>query len=109
MTFNPAEISEGLVARGEQWADLESAASLLEESRRAVRAQIALKFMSEAGSVSKAEIMAEADPLYLAHVTTMVEARRKANIARVNYDTGRVFVELLRSKESTERAMITLR
>lgn len=109
MTFDPHKIAERFRDDGLAWADKDGAASLLEETRKTLRSQIALKYLPEAGSVSKAEMMAEATQEYLDHVKEMVEARTLSNRAKAQYDADRAFIDLIRSKESTERAAMNMR
>lgn len=103
------KITERIVQRGKAWADREHAASLLEETRKTVRAQFASEHSEKAGSVAKAEMMAEADPRYREHVIAMVDARKEANIAKVNYDAGKIYAELVRTEQATLRAEMNLR
>lgn len=105
----PAEISQRVSEAGNDWADKEAAANLFEESRRSLRAQIAVRHLPDAGSVAKAELLAEASEEYRNHITQMVEARRIANRAKVNYDSGRIWSDLVRTHEATKRAEMQLR
>lgn len=105
----PAEISQRVAKAGHEWSDKDYAASLLEESRKRLRSQLSLKYVKEAGSVAKAEIMAEASDEYGGHIQKMCEARRVANHARVNYDSGRMWSDLVRTQEATKRAEMGLR
>jgi hypothetical protein len=100
--INPSEVHERFRLAGEVWADKESAASFLEETLKSVRSQI----MSSLGdmSVNKAEMLAQADKLYLDHIKAMVNARKEANISKVNYDAIKVWIELVRSLEASKRA-----
>ena len=98
------KIIHRLQTLGKDWAEKEAAASWLEESRKTVRAQMAVDYIREAGSAAKAELLAEADPIYKEHLKVMVEARKTANIAKVNYEAGKTWVELSRTKEATKRA-----
>lgn len=100
-------IYNSLVKAGEEWSDLDAAASLLEETRKSVLA----KLMNEcqAASIGAKEMIALADEEYRAHVATMVTARKVANRARVRYDSAKVLAELRRSEESTRRAEMSLR
>jgi hypothetical protein len=109
MNFDPYKLAQQLLEHGSEWADKNAAADVLEETRKTLRSQIALKFLPDAGSVAKAEMMAEATQEYIDHVRSMVEARRASNIARCQYDTDKTYIEMVRSQESTERAMINLR
>lgn len=109
MNFDPTKLAEQLLQHGSAWAEDNCAADLLEETRKTLRSQIAMKFLPDAGSVSKAEMAAEATQEYIDHIKSMVEARKKANISRVQYDSDRAFIELIRSQESTRRAEMNLR
>jgi hypothetical protein len=107
MDFDPDKIHARLVTLGEEWADKEAAADLLEQTRRNVRAEIMRQ--SNESSVAAAEAHAESSIRYKEHVVSMVEARRIANRAHVNYKAAQVWVEMARSVESTRRAELNLR
>lgn len=104
--MTPEEISAKIVTTGHAWAELEQGASLLEESRKSVRSQIAAEHLRDGCPVSKAEMLAEASAVYREHLAAMVEARKKANIARVNYDGCRVWSDHIRGQEATKRTEI---
>jgi hypothetical protein len=104
--LEPDQLYAQLCAAGEAWADHEAAASLLEETRKVVLAE--LKNQSAAKSDAAAETLALADPAYRLHVTNMVNARRDANVAKVRYVSLQMLVELRRSQESTRRAEMKL-
>lgn len=101
--------TERLIEVGESWADLDAAASLLEELRKSVLGKLVLEFTASGMPAGKAEHAAYDATEYREHVASMVEARRKATRARVRWDTGRAHVELMRSAESTKRAEMNLR
>ena len=104
---DPARFSHAIVKRGEAWADAESAAALLEETRKSV---LASQMVGHGDiPVSKAEMHALASPVYRQHVEAMVEARRAANKARVAYDGARAMMELARSAEATRRIEMGIR
>jgi hypothetical protein len=65
--------------------------------------------MLKAGSVSKAELLAESDDRYIEHVTKMVDARKDANIAKVRYDTARTWTDLMRTEAANRRVEMGLR
>jgi hypothetical protein len=98
---------EALISSGEDWADKDAAANLLEETRKSVLAK--LKNESEAKSDAARESEALTKQEYHVHVEAMIEARRQANRARVKYDSAKVLAEMRRSEESTRRAEMTLR
>lgn len=101
------QIYNTLVKAGEEWADADAAASLLEETRKSVLA----KLMNEAAhaSIAGKEMQALADESYRDFLTGMVSARKAANKARVRYDSAKTLAELRRSEESTRRAEMALR
>lgn len=106
MALDAETVYATLVKAGEEWADADAAASLLEETKKAVIA----KLINEAeGSVNAREYKALADPEYRKHCEGMVTARKAANKARVRYDSAKVLAELRRSEESTRRAEMTMR
>jgi hypothetical protein len=111
--LDPDKVYHSLVQAGEEWADKESAASLYEETKSTVLAELKNQVQAELGekplSEAARETKARAMPEYRLHLTQMVAARREANIARVRYDTQKILAELRRTKESTERAKMTLR
>ena len=109
MTFDPTIIAEQFRLHGEDWADLNAAADLLEKNKDTIKANLVVHFLKTEKAVSKAEYMAEASPEYSEHLSLMIEARRKANRAKVQYDSDRVFIDMLRSVESTRRAELTVR
>jgi hypothetical protein len=73
---------------GEEWADKEAAASLLEECRSAVMAQEQTKLGDI--PVNRAEQTVKASPAWKEYNEKMVEARRQANIAKVNLEATRM-------------------
>lgn len=101
--------TQRLIEAGENWADLDAAASALEETAKSVLGKLVLEHMQSGMPAGKAEHAARASEEYQEHVASMVEARRKANRARVRWIVGQSHVELMRSMESTRRAEMTMR
>jgi hypothetical protein len=100
------QVHNRLVSAGEEWADQDAAASLLEETRKTVLAEL---MNGLTGSMTSRESEALANPVYKLHVTNMVSARKAANRAKVRYDSARAWCELVRTQEATRRAEITMR
>lgn len=100
MNFNPDEIYERLRLAGEEWSEKDAAANMLEETRKTLLAEVMQGFQ---GSNAERERCALADTTYKHHLKTMVAARREANIAKVRYDTGKVWAELMRTKSANMR------
>lgn len=93
---------------GEQWFEADAIASSQEEQRKNYLAKLTLEYL-ESGMgnrsipVSQAEMRAYADPRYEEYVTAMVDARKRANLARVKYDMGKVYIDMQRSVMATKR------
>lgn len=100
--LNADRIYAELISSGEDWADKDAAASLLEEGKKALLAQLSLA--NEAKSRVEAEGKALASHEYQEYIAGMVEARKAANKARVRYSAIQTLAELRRSQESTRRA-----
>lgn len=103
------KITQRLVQAGEAWAEAEAAAQLLEETRKPLKGNIMSELLASGKAVTAAESLAYADTRYVDHVKQMVQARHAANKAKVRYDSGKVFTELLRTKEATKRAEMNLK
>jgi hypothetical protein len=105
--FDPDKIRERLAQVGEEWADKDAAANLLEETKNSLLAEL----MNTANATSEAERkrIAQADPAFKLHLANMVSARKEANRARVRYETGKMWAELRRSQESTKREEMRIR
>lgn len=104
--FDPEAIYHKLASAGEDWADKEAAAEILEETKKTVLAEIMGGFD---GSTAERERRALADGAYKHHLTTMSAARKEANRARVRYDSMKVLAEMRRTQESTRRAEANIR
>lgn len=105
--LDPDRTYAALVQAGEEWADAEAAAQLLEETRKTVLAEEMRK--STASSIAAKEMEALASDTYRRFVEGMVNARKAANKARVRYDSAKVLSELRRSQESSRRAEMGMR
>ena len=99
--INPNEIYERLVEAGDEWADKNAAAEILEEVKKI---ELSKLMNGLEGSHAEKERQALINPLYRAFLARMVEARKEANKAKVKYESAKMFSELLRTKAATERA-----
>ena len=107
MNLDSNRAYDALIRAGDDWADKNAAADLLEETKKSVLAK--LKNEADAKSEAARESLALCHQDYRAHLESMVEARKQANRARVRYDAAKVLAEMRRSEESTRRAEMTLR
>lgn len=106
--MNPDEIYRRLVDTGEDWADKNAAADLLEESKKAVLAEMVVVLLPNCKSVTEADTRALGSKQYREYLTAMVAARRAANRARVTYDSAKTLAELRRTEAATRRAEMQL-
>lgn len=107
MTFDADKAFDAILRAGEDWADKQAAADLLEETKKSVLARLMIG--ADATSQGQREMYALADKEYTDFVTGMVAARKAANKARVRYDSAKVLAELRRSQEATRRAEANIR
>ena len=107
MSFDADKAYDSILRAGEDWADKQAAADLLEETRKSVLARLMIG--ADATSQGQREMYALADKEYTDYVEGMVNARKAANKARVRYDSAKVLAEMRRSEESTRRAEMTMR
>jgi hypothetical protein len=100
---------------GFEWAEKHETASLLEETKKTLLAQIIAELISASRkdghkglSFAQAETEALGDVRYEAHLREMTEARKEANKARVRHETAGVRLEMLRSLMATQREEMRL-
>ena len=93
---------------GSRWADLHAEAELLEESKKCVLASITLHYMNDGDNKSAGETKAFAAPEYREHVQKMVEARRRANQAKVEFEGMKAQLNLTRTYEASRREEMKL-
>lgn len=112
----PHKIAEAINLAGDEWADADAIASGQEEQKKNYLARLIIEYLDTGGSapskpgatprampVSQAEFRAQADPRYEDYVRNMVAARRKAVLAKVRYDMGKLYIEMQRSAMATKR------
>jgi hypothetical protein len=114
--LSPDRLAQAVANAGYNWSELDGAASALEETKKTLLAKLTLGYMefgmaggegAKAGKPltrAEAEVRAMADKRYVEFVTSMVKAREQAHRARVKYDTGKIYIEMLRSRQATLRA-----
>lgn len=98
--INPQEVYERLVTAGDDYADKNAAAEILEETKKV---ELARLMNGLEGSQAAKEAEALCNPLYCSFLGRMIEARKEANKAKVKYESAKMFAELLRTKAATER------
>ena len=91
---------------GEDWADKEAAAQLLEDTKSAYMAQ----WCAEQGDipVNRAEQIVKSSPRWTAHVTQIVEARKEANKAKVRLESIKMRAMESQARDANYRAEMRL-
>ena len=84
MIYTAETLAAELSKRGLEWSDKEAAAALLEETRKTVLSECQADWPEDSNAASEAKALR--DPRYKEHLKNMVEARRLASSARINYD-----------------------
>lgn len=107
MSFDPERSFHELERAGLYWADADAAASMFEESKKSVLADLMNE--TNGGTNAERERRALASQIYKQHVEKMVAARKEATRAKVRYDALKVLAEMRRTEESTRRAEASLR
>ena len=99
-------LSEQFRVIAKKWVDADAAANLLEETKSAVLA----KRMTELGDmpVSRAEMSVKSSAEWYEFVKTMVEAREKATLLKVQLEYIRMKFHEWQSIEATRRAEMKL-
>lgn len=98
-------ISEQYRDAANQWVDADAAASLLEETKSAVFAEMAAKVLekNKGLAVNRAEVLVKSSPEWKDHVTKMVYARRDANRHKITMEYLRMRHSEQQSQEATYR------
>jgi len=105
--IDPNTIYERFIVAGKKWAELDGIASKHEEMKKSFRSQLMNSF-SEA-KINRAEMLAESSEEYCSYIEKMVESRTQANIAKAEFDAIKMWVDIVRTLESSKRAEMQLR
>jgi hypothetical protein len=99
-------LSEQFRVIAKKWVDADAAASMLEETKSSVLAQM----MAGQGDmpVSRAEMNVKASGEWREYVKNMVEAREKASLLKVQLEYIRMRFHEWQSHEATKRAEMKL-
>ena len=95
-------ISEEYRVAAKHWVEADAAASLMEECKTPTLSQMMLA--TGADSVSRSEMLAKASPEWKEYIDKMVEARRKANLLKVQLKWIEMKYGEQQSAEATARA-----
>lgn len=87
--------------KSKEWCEADAAASLLEETKSANLSQMMMQI--NASSISKSEMLAKGSPSWMEYVHSMVEARKAANLLKVELEWIRMQFSKQQSAEATAR------
>jgi len=101
-----APISQQWYEAAQKWADLESAASLLEETKSAVLSQM----MQKQGDmpVSRAEMVVKGSGEWMGYVEKVVKSRTAANKAKIHMEYLKMKAMEQQSADATARTQARL-
>ena len=88
---------------GNKWADAHAEAEMLEEAKKCVLSTITLHYITDGETKASAEVRAYASQEYQDHIKKMVEARRKANVLKIELESTKTHLNLTRTYEATRR------
>lgn len=86
----------------DDWCDKEAAAQLLEDTKSSIMAQN--QAMLGDVAVNRAEQIVKAQPEWVEHITKIVEARKVANMAKMNLEYIRMKFTEWNNEEANHRA-----
>ena len=98
--------SEKYRIAGEDWADKEAAAQLLEDTKSATLAQ----WQAELGdmAVSRSELAVKSSTKWKKYIQDLVEARKNANIAKINLEVVRMKAFEQQAQEANQRTELRI-
>tara|TARA_R110000868_G_scaffold158980_4_gene387430 strand:+ start:2839 stop:3168 length:330 start_codon:yes stop_codon:yes gene_type:complete len=91
---------------GEDWADKEAAASVLEDTKGSVMAQRQAALGDIA--VNRAEQIVRASPEWVNHINLIVQARKEANLAKVHLEVIRMKYMQEQTGQANRRAEVRM-
>ena len=103
--IEPEKLYEKAMSAAEEWADYDHAAGLLEDLLSTVEGSIASRLKSEGESISIIPKLIKKDPQWKESASQWREAKKQALIAKLKYEQINRFMDNIRTKESTERAL----
>ena len=101
-------LSEQCRVAGEEWADRDAAATLLEDTKSAFLSQKMQFYLEQGMAVNKAEQTVKASAMWEDYIKKTVAARKAANLAKVQYEYLKMRYHEEQSANATRRAEMRL-
>ncbi len=105
---NNEPLSEQCRIGGEEWAVLDAAATLLEDTKSAFLSQRMQFYLEQGFAVNKAEQAVKASDEWTEYIQKTVAARKAANLAKVQYEYLKMRYHEEQSYNATRRAEMRL-
>jgi hypothetical protein len=86
---------------GEDWADKEAGAALLEKTEKVLLSKLSSSFTGQ--SEAARDRMARNHSAYREHIGKMIEARKEANKAKVKYESTKQLSSMRQTQESLKK------
>ena len=101
------KLATEMSSRGSKLADTQSAYKALEDAEKSILAEHTQRAKdSGAKSIAEAETIARRSEEYKTFLEEKAEARHAYLTAQINYETYKVYIEMLRSNQSFEKAQM---
>jgi hypothetical protein len=100
------DLVQRLVEFGDDCAEKEAAAKLLEDSKHSVLSKIKLQFVGQEKSDAARETLARASDEFNEHLKQMCDAKEAAQKARVRYNAQDMFCRLRQTQHSLKKAQM---
>ena len=108
MSLDADGIYEKIMESAREWTHADEESRRLVELKPIVLAEI-VNQQDQDLSLAARTSLAQASPEYRLHVTNMIAAKTKANMAQARYKAAQSLAELRRSQESSRRAEMNIR
>jgi len=103
--IDPQALFDKAMTAAEDWADKDEAAGNLDDAVDALKALIYSELKSKGEPVTLVPVLAKKDERYVELQKNYMAAKKAALIARLKYEQINRFMDNIRTKESTERAL----
>ena len=103
--INPTDLYNKALAAGEEWADKDHAAGVLEDALDALKGQISAELKAKGESISLIRDLTRKDERWREASIRWRDARKQALIAKLKYEQVCRYQDNLRTNQVTERQL----
>jgi hypothetical protein len=105
--FDPQELYERLIKLGKDYAQKQAQADLYEDSKKIIFSDL-ISSDNEEISIAQKQSKAYASYKYKEHIKEAYKKRKEANLARVEYEAFKIYIDMLRTQQSNLRAEMNM-